>query len=81
MKCYQIENWKNGCHFANHIFLIENFCILIKIQPKYFPMGTIVNKSALVQVMAWHWAGDKPLHEAMTTQFTDAYMRHSAPMS
>ena len=32
----------------------------------------IYNKSALVQVMVWQHAGDKPLPEAMLTQFTDA---------
>ena len=26
---------------------------------------------ALVQVIAWHWTGDKPLPEPMMTQFTD----------
>ena len=31
----------------------------------------IDNKSALVQVMDWHWTGDKPLPEPMLIQFTD----------
>ena len=35
----------------------------------------IDNKPALVQVMAWHRTGDKPLPEPMLTQSTDAYMR------
>ena len=34
------------------------------------------SKSALVQVMAWHRTGEKPLPESMLTQFTDAYIRH-----
>ena len=34
------------------------------------------NKQALVQVMAWHQRGDKPLPEPMLTQYIDAYMRH-----
>ena len=41
---------------------------------KFTPMGPIDNKLALVQVMAWHWIGDKPL--PMLIQFTDAYMQH-----
>ena len=62
------------------IFLNENICISIKISPKYVPMGPIDNKPALVQVMAWHWTGDKPLSEPMMAQFNDAYMRHTASM-
>ena len=27
--------------------------------------------SALVQIMAWHWIGDKPLSEPMLTRFTE----------
>ena len=42
---------------------------------KFVPTGPIDNKAALVQVVAWHRTGDKPLPESMFTQFTDAYMR------
>ena len=41
-----------------------------------FPKGPIDSKSALVQVMAWHRTGNKPLPEPMLAQFTDAYMWH-----
>ena len=45
--------------------------------PNFFvPKGLIDNKAALVQVMAWHRTGDKPLFEPMLARFTDAYMRH-----
>ena len=54
------------------IFVNEKFRILIRISPKFIPMGPIGNKSALVQVMAWSRTGDKPLPEIMLTQFTDA---------
>ena len=54
----------------------EKFCILIKISPKFVPKGLIDNNPALVQIMAWHRTGDKPLSEPMLTQFTDANMRH-----
>ena len=69
---------QNGCHFADHIFkhifINENFCILILISLKFVPNGPIENKPALLLVMAWHRIGDKPLPEAMLTQFTDAYI-------
>ena len=42
----------------------------------YFDMGPIDNRPALVQLIAWHRTGDKPLSEPSLTQFTDAYMRH-----
>ena len=38
--------------------------------------GPIDNKWPLVQVMAWHQRGDKPLSEPLLNQFTDAYMQH-----
>ena len=71
---------QNGRHVADDvfkcIFLNEKFCILIRIALRFVPKGPIDNKSALVQVMAWHPTGDKQLLEPMLTQFTDAYMRH-----
>ena len=59
-----------------HIFFIENIRIWIQISLKFVPLGLIDNTSTLVQVMAWRQAGNKPLPEAMLTQFIDAYMRH-----
>ena len=58
------------------IFLNENDKILIQISLILVPRSPIDNKPALVQVMAWRRTADKPLPEAMMTQFTDAYMRH-----
>ena len=70
----------NGRHFADDIFkctfMNEKFCISIQISLKFVPKGSIDNKSALVQVMAWRLTGDEPLPGPMLTQFTDAYMRH-----
>ena len=60
----------------NCIFLNENDRILIQISLKYVPRSPIDHNPALVQVMAWHLTGDKPLPEPMMTQFIDAYMRH-----
>ena len=47
------------------IFLNENVWISIKISLKFVPKGPINNIPALVQIMAWRRAGDKPLSESM----------------
>ena len=41
------------------IFFNENIWISLKISLKYVPKGAINNIPALVQIMAWHWPGDK----------------------
>ena len=46
-------------------FVVENVWILIKISLKFVPKGPINNSPALVQIMAWHRPGDKPLYEPM----------------
>ena len=60
---------QNGRHFADYIFkwifLNENVRISIKISLKFVPKGPINNIPALVQIMAWHRPGDKPLSEPM----------------
>ena len=60
---------QNRCHFADIIckciFLNENVWISINISPKFVPKGLINNIPALVQIMAWHQPGDKPLSEPM----------------
>ena len=58
------------------IFLNENARISIQISLKFVPKGSIDNKPALAQVMAWRRIGDKPLSDPILTQFTDAYMQH-----
>ena len=63
------------------IFLYENDRITIQISLKLVPKSPINNKPALVQVMAWHRTGDKPLPEPMMTRLTDAYRRHNCEMS
>ena len=63
------------------IFLNEDDKILIQISVRLIPRSPIGNKPALVQVMAWRRAGDKPLPKPMLTQFTNAYLRHSGEMS
>ena len=69
--CQQVLNTlrlrENGRHFADDIFKCiffnENVWIPIKISLKFVPKGPINNIPALVQIMAWHRPGDKPLSE------------------
>ena len=60
---------QNGRHFADdvfkYIFLKEKVWILLKFSPKFVPKVPINNIPALVQIMAWHHSGDKPLSEPM----------------
>ena len=43
---------------------------------KFAPNGSINNKPALVEKMAWRWTGTKQLSEPMMAKFTDAYEHH-----
>ena len=66
---------QNGRHFADVlfkcVFLKENMCVVIEISLKFIPEGPIDNKSALVQVMAWHLLGAKALSEPILTHIYD----------
>ena len=57
---------QNGSHFPDdifkYIFLNANVWITIKISLKFVPKGSIDNIPALVQIMAWHRPGYKPLN-------------------
>ena len=71
---------KMGTILADKIFncisLNENDRIWIQIPLKYIPRSPVDNNLALVQVLAWHRTGNKPLPGPMMTHFIDAYMRH-----
>ena len=60
---------QNGRHFPDDIFkcifLNENAWTLIKMSLNFVPRVQINNVPALVQIMAWHRPGDKPLSEQM----------------
>ena len=43
--------------------------------------NSLINKSAGVQLMTWHWTCDKQLSESMMTQFNEAHIHHLASMS
>ena len=63
------DNFK--CNFLN-----KNDGIPNQISLKLVFRSPIDNKPVLIQVMAWHRIGDKPLPESMLTQFSDTYMWH-----
>ena len=52
------------------IFLNENIWISMNISLKFVPKGPINNIPALVQIMAWHWQGDKPLSEPLMVRLS-----------
>ena len=64
-----LRSRQNDRRFADdtfkRIFSNENVRISIKISLKFVPKGPIKNNPALVQIMAWHRSGDKPLSEPM----------------
>ena len=59
-----------------YIFLNEIYRIMIWFSLQFVPRSPIYNKSALVQVVACHLFGARPLPEPMLTKFADAYMWH-----
>ena len=71
---------KNRCHFTDDIFrcifMHKKSRILIKISLNFVPDGPFDNKWVLVQIMTWHWSGDKALSELMLTRFIDTYFGH-----
>ena len=50
---------------SNEFYQNKNVSISIEILLKVVPKGPINNIPALVQIMAWHRPGDKPLSESM----------------
>ena len=70
----QVFGYKAG-RYDTHVW------ISVRIWPRFLPDATVYNKSALVQILAWRLRDDEPISEAMMVYFTDACMRHSAPMS
>ena len=60
---------QNGRQFPDDIFkcifLDKNIWNLIKILLKFVPKVPVNNIPALVQIMAWHRQGDKPLSEPL----------------
>ena len=72
-KMVAIRWWHFHIHFLEWqwLYVDENFTEVCSWESSW---------STLIQVMVWHQTGAKPLLEAITTQLTDAYMRHQASM-
>ena len=68
-------------YFQVHFLVWKNKQILNYISLKCVLYGVIENMAALVQLMAFHRAGDRPLSEPMLLCCTEAYMRHPASVS
>ena len=61
---FQITRSMPGIYdILKHIFFNESAWILIKITLKFVRKGPANNIAALVQIIAWHRPGDKPLFE------------------
>ena len=63
-------------HDSNKSFLVK---IFIRISLKCIPKVSIDNMPVLVQIMAWHRTGDKPLSAPTIAKFADA-ISHLASM-
>ena len=52
-------------HFQTHSLVMKRieFQLKFHLPGKFVPKGPINNTPALVQIMAWHWPGNKPLSE------------------
>ena len=59
---------------SKYVFLTEMWLQwnVTPIPMKFVPNVLTDNMSALVEAMAWHWRGDKPLPESMVTEITEA---------
>ena len=70
--CTTLKAGNFACHckddIFNCIFLNENVSISLKIQLRFVPTVRINNIPVLVQIMAWHWSGNKPLYESMVVR-------------
>ena len=52
--------------------------LFIQLSMEVVPKNPMTSEAALVQAMAWHQTGDKPLSEQMTVWFIYAYICQSA---
>ena len=67
-------------HFQMLFLWTKIYEFWLRFHWSVFVRGPISNIPSLVQIMAWHQSGNKPLSKAMMAQVTDAYMCHSASM-
>ena len=81
IRCYKISQVAYILHTAFWHLFSEKCDNFNPLSPKFVHKSPVYNKPALVQVMAWHRAGDKPLSEPVIAVFTDTYIGHSASAS
>ena len=67
--------------FSNAPSLMKMYVFRFKFHRNLFPRVALHNRPSLVQIMTWHWKGDKPLFEPTMAKFTVSYKRRSASMS
>ena len=78
---YSLRPEQNGCYFAEDIFKCIFSIKTYEFQINFIRICSPGFKiSALVQVVAWHLFGDKPLPESMVTQFSNDHMHHPTSM-
>ena len=80
LKLKQLGSY-NEEEILKHIFLIENYCIMILISLNIVPKGPINLKPILFQTKAWHGTGKKSLSEPVMASFTGADMHQLASMT
>ena len=66
--------------YSNSLYC-KKIVLFIQISLKIFSKDPIYNNPALVQIMAWHWVGNKPLSDQWWPGLHDAWMHHSTWMS
>ena len=66
-------SWFWWRYFQMH-FVEINFCIVFQFSLKFIFTGPVDNNSALLQMMAWCWTGDKPTPQPMVTLVIDELM-------
>ena len=76
MGTYDIDAETNECHFCRRpiaFHSMKNFKFRLRFHWSLFVWGQFDNIPSLVQMMAWHRTGVKPLSEPRMVQLTDAY--------
>ena len=80
LNVYQVGiRWQKWGERTPNSYLFDSLPMLTQIYNViwwYWPKWINMNKSVLVQVKAWHWAGDKPLPDPMLTYTYNAICCH-----
>ena len=60
---------QSGRFYADDTF--KRILVSENLSPKFVPKRPIKNKPELIEIMAWHRTGNRPLYEQIITQFTN----------